>query len=154
MGNNILSKEFVLQNGIDFENLHGKYCSDLILDKPEDKGGKPFTGLTYELYKNGQLQYYCYYKDGFEDGQYVEFYENGNVKSIKFMKYGQIRGREETWYENGNPKLVAECEFGIYLSKKEWDINGNLINEKTNILEDELEILNKSREYNKRLGRS
>lgn len=58
------------------------------------------------------------------------------------MKYGQIRGREETWHENGNPKLVAECEFGIYLSKKEWDINGNLINEKTNILEDELEILN------------
>lgn len=82
MENNLLTKEFVLQNGIDFENLHGEYCSDLILDKPEDKGGKPFTGLTYELYKNGQLQYYCYYKDGFEDGQYVEFYENDNVKAL------------------------------------------------------------------------
>jgi hypothetical protein len=36
MENDILTKEYVLNNGVDFENLWSEYCSDRILDKPED----------------------------------------------------------------------------------------------------------------------
>ena len=58
----------------------------------EDEGGKPFTGLAYELYENGNLAYYCYYKNGFKEGNYVKFHHNGKVKSIDYMIKGQTRG--------------------------------------------------------------
>ena len=118
MENDVLTKEYVLNNGVDFENLWGEYCSDRILDKPEYEGGKPFTGLAYELYNNGQLIYYCFYKEEFEHGAYVEFYENGNIESIQYMKYGRIRGKEEVWFENGSLKSITEYELGICLTLK------------------------------------
>lgn len=112
--------------------MYGEYCSDRILDAQEDMGGKPFSGLTYELYGNGNLMYYCFYKDRFEDGEYIEFYENGNLENKQNMSLGRITGREEIWFQNGELKSVDEYELGICLNLKEWDIDGNLIKGKIN----------------------
>ena len=49
MENKILTKEYVLKNGIDFGDddiLEQEYLSDRILDNSKEVGGKPFTGLT------------------------------------------------------------------------------------------------------------
>ncbi|MBU3157933.1 hypothetical protein LL037_14755 [Clostridium estertheticum] len=153
MKNDILDKEYVLNNGINLKALWGEYCSDRILDKPEEEGGKPFTGLAYELYNNGQLIYYCFYKDGFECGEYVEFHENGNIESKQYMKYGQIRGKEELWFEDGKLKSISEYEFGICLTLKEWDYDGKLVKEKLSPIEEDIKNLKRERESNKRLGR-
>ena len=83
----ILTKEYVLNNGIDFDDdiLEQEYLSDRILDNSKEAGVKPFTGLTYETYPNGNLAYYCYYKNGFSHGDFIEFYDDGKIKLI-FMK--------------------------------------------------------------------
>lgn len=153
MENNILTKEYVLDNGVNLEELWNEYCSDRILDKPEDEGGKPFTGLVYELYSNNEIDYYCFYKDGFEHGDYVEFYENRNIKSIQYMEYGTIVGKEETWFESGSLKSVAEYKYGVCLRLKEWNEEGNLIKEKLEPTENDLNIINRQKEWYKVIGR-
>ncbi|WP_371367096.1 Putative antitoxin YwqK [Sporomusa rhizae] len=153
MGNNVHKKEYVIANGVDFEDLWFSSKSDEVLDNAEDDEGKPFTGLSYELYDNGMLTHYCYFVDGFKHGDYIEFYKNGNIKSRQYMKYGTIRGKEETWYESGEIKSVAEYEFGICLSCKEWDKKGDLIFEKLEPTESDNAILLKERAWNKKLGR-
>ncbi len=149
----VLTKEYVLNNGVDFEELWNEYCSDRILDKPENEGGKPFTGLAYELYNNNELNYYCFYKDGFEHGDYVEFYENGNIQSAQYMKYGSIVGKEETWFKSGMLKSVAEYEYGVCLNLKEWNEKGVLIKEKLEPTEDDLKIINSQKDWYKSIGR-
>jgi antitoxin component YwqK of YwqJK toxin-antitoxin module len=149
---NILEKNFVLKNGVDFdEKLWFTSISDQVIDNPENEGGKPFNGLTYELYPNGNLAYYRYYENGLPHGEFVEFYENGNIKTKQYMRHGQTKGKREKWYENGKLKSVAEYELGICLSYKEWDLNGNLIDEQLEPKEGMKKILEKNRESYKRL---
>ncbi|GKX32071.1 hypothetical protein SH1V18_45510 [Vallitalea longa] len=153
MGNNILTKENVMKNGVNFEKLYNEYCSDRILDKAEDKGGKLFTGLVYELNNNGQLAYYCFYKDGLENGQYVEFYENGNVQSVQHMKHGTIVGKEKIWFKNGMIKSVGEYEYGVCLNLKEWNEKGVLINQKLEPTEKDKKMINNQKDWHKTMGR-
>lgn len=149
----ILDKEYVLTHGVNFEELAGGYCSDRILDKEEEDGGKPFTGLTYELYRNNKLAYYSFYKDGFPNGDFIQFYENGNIKKVQYMKYGRVAGIEETWFESGRLKSVGESAYGVRLNFKEWNEEGGLIEEKLNPTEGELKRLAIEKEWAKRLGR-
>ena len=154
MKNDILTKEYVLNNGVDFEELWNEYCSDRILDKPEDEGGKPFTGLVYELYNSGILAHYCFYKEGFSHGEYVKFYKSGNIKSRQYMKYGVITGEEEIWFENGMLKSVAEYEFGVCLNLKEWNEKGVLIKEKLEPTEKDLKMINSQKDWYRAIGRA
>lgn len=153
MESNILTKEYVMKNGVDYEELCNEYCSDRILDKSEEEGGKPVTGLVYEIYNNGQLSYYCFYKDGFEHGKYVEFYENGNIQSVQYMKYGSIVGKEETWFKNGILKSVGEYEYGVCLNLKEWNEKGILVKEKLEPTEKDLKMISSQKEWHKAIGR-
>ncbi|MGS5021135.1 toxin-antitoxin system YwqK family antitoxin [Paenibacillus sp. JJ1683] len=119
--------DYIKKNGVDFEDLWFSSTSDEILDNPEDEGGTPFTGLTYELYDNGQLRYFSFYKDGFKHGLLREFYNTGERKSEEIMHYGQTKGKRTQWYENGQLKSVSEHELGVELSYQEWDVKHNLI---------------------------
>ncbi|MDE6797582.1 MAG: hypothetical protein K2J36_06185, partial [Ruminococcus sp.] len=71
-----------------------------------DEGGKPVTALIYELFLDGTLANYSYYKDGYEYGSAVEFYKNGRVESYKLFTDGEFYLYE--WYENGNIKEFFE----------------------------------------------
>ena len=149
MENNILTKEYVLNNGIDFDDddiLEQEYLSDRILDNSEEGQGKPFTGLTYEVYPNGNLIYYCYYKNGFKDGDFIEFYSDGKIKSIQYMKRGTISGVESIWYNNGVLKSETKYEYGVCLTFKEWDEKGNLIDEKLEPTDEDIKSRNKREE--------
>jgi len=149
---NLLEKDYVLKNGIDFEEgLWFTSVSDQVIDAPENEGGKPFNGLAYEFYPNGNLAYYCYYENGLSHGDFVEFYDDGNIKSKQYMRHGQTKGKREKWYANGQLKSIAEYELGICLSYKEWDLNGSLINEQLEPKEGMKKILVKNREFYKRL---
>lgn len=54
----ILSQEYVIGHETDFEeSLWFTSYSDEVLDNLEDENGQPFTGLAYELYDNGTVEY-------------------------------------------------------------------------------------------------
>lgn len=154
MGIKILTKEYVLNNGVDFEDLWDEYCSDRILDNSEEEGGEPFTGLTYETYPNGNLRYYCYYKNGFSHGDFVEFYDDGKTKSMQYMQRGRIYGVEKIWYRNGMLESEANYEYGVCLTFKKWNEEGILIEEKLKPSEDDIKLRNSQEEwYKKAIGR-
>ncbi len=71
------SMERIKSIGVDFNCLWYSYDGSFILDNPEDEGGKPFSGVAYELYQNGNLAYYRFYQNGLSHGVYRSFYENG-----------------------------------------------------------------------------
>ena len=119
--------EYIKSVGVDFNCLSYSYDGNFILDNPEDEGGKPFSGVAYELYQNGNLAYYCFYQNGLSHGVYRSFYENGNVKCQQMMQYGMVFGKMECFYENGMMKSSSNNEQGVQLSYKEWDNQGKLI---------------------------
>ena len=140
----VLSKKYVLENGINFdEELWFTSSSDEVLDKPEEKNGKPFTGLAYELHDNGTLAYYCYYRDGFKEGNYVKFYQSGKVKTTDYMIKGQTRGIRKKWYECEVLKYEGEFKFGICLHYTEWDKHGDVISKKVAPTKEELTFINR-----------
>lgn len=138
----VLSKEYVFEHGIDFdEGLWFTSYSDEVLDNPEEEGGKPFTGLAYELHDNGNIAYYCYYQNGFKKGYYIKFHYNGKVKSTDNMIKGQTRGIRKIWYESEELKFEGEFKFGVCLKYIEWDKQGNIIGQKNTPTKDELELI-------------
>lgn len=139
---NILSKEYVIEHGTDFdEELWFTSYSDEVIDKPEEENGKPFSGLAYELYDNGNLIYYVNYVNGFAEGELIEFYKNGNLKSVKNLIHGQSNGTRKNWHENGNLKFEGEYKFGRSLHYTEWDTEGNIIKQKLEPTETDLSLI-------------
>lgn len=137
-----IDESIVLQNGIHFETLEFEAYSDRVLDKCEEDGGKPFTGLAYERFKNGKISYYCYYADGFLEGDFVRFYEDGTICSISRMKRGQAVEKAE-WHKNGKLKLEETCSYGIRISCKKWDEEGNIVYEKNGLTDSEKALVRK-----------
>ena len=129
MNYNILTKEYVIMHGINYEHLVHECNSDRLLDKEMDEGGKLFNGLAYELNSEGILVYYGYYKDGFEEGENVYIYPNGIIESYATMKRGRVFGESREYYENGNIKSITYSEYGVILNQTVWDEYGNLIYE-------------------------
>ena len=144
-----LSMAEVINKGTEFIGdvcYSGEYGQQ-VCTKEDIDGGIPVEGILYERYSNGNLCYYCFYHDGIPHGQFVEFYETGKVKSCCVMDCGTIDGEHIKWYENGNIKLKEYCKYGLVLKMQEFDEEGNVIDEKTELNEGEKEIYDKWAEY-------
>lgn len=129
----ILSQDEVLKKGIEFAGdvcYSGEYGQQ-VYNSPIEEGGEPITGFVYEKYGNGNINYYCYYENGIQNGECVDFYETGQLKRHCIMKKGQIFGKNSIWYENGNIKLIEYCKYGIVTSYEKFDEEGNVIDSKT-----------------------
>lgn len=137
----ILSADYVKANGIlwgelftyesYWENGYNHY--ERLFDKPMDKGGKPVTGLVYELFPNGTLSGYAYYKDGYQYGEDVEFYKSGKVRCYTFFTDSEFYLYE--WYENGQLKEFSERYRGdnkYFRRTTCYDENGNKISKSVN----------------------
>lgn len=132
MEDKILTKEEVLQNGVCFEEVldwGGWYCEQIV---SENESGEeiPFTGLAYDLYPDGKLEYYGYIKDGFRHGMNVLFYPNGNIESINPQDCGAADGLQKKYYENGALKSQEYCVLGARVTYIEYDEAGHITNEK------------------------
>ncbi|MGG1592471.1 toxin-antitoxin system YwqK family antitoxin [Terribacillus saccharophilus] len=140
---NIFEKEYVISKGTNFdEELWFSSYSDEVLDKPEEEGGKPFTGLVYELYNNGNLNYYANYVNGFIEGELIEFYKSGKLKAIKTLIHGQSNGQERRWHENGKKSFEGDYKLGIALHFTEWDEAGEIVKVKSSPSETEVKLIN------------
>ena len=63
----------------------GHNCSLLYYGRDEFNGGKPFTGLYYELYENGKLESYGMYQNGMLKGNGYSFYGSGKMNAYRFF---------------------------------------------------------------------
>ena len=55
---------------------------------------KPYSGPTFILYENGQLQQEVNLKKGKEDGPFKSYYENGQLENEGIFKDGEITSFE------------------------------------------------------------
>ncbi|MCM1472693.1 MAG: hypothetical protein NC040_01445 [Muribaculaceae bacterium] len=138
----ILSAEYVKANGIlwdedlftyesYWENGYNHY--ERLFDKPMDEGGKPVTALIYELFSDGTLSDYAYYKDGYKYGEDVKFYKSGRVSGYTLFMDSEFYLYE--WYENGQIKEFFERyrDDNKYFRRMTcYDENGNKISKSIN----------------------
>ena len=100
----ILSWDYVIKHGKEFgEDLwwdrnYGFYICECSGDDDEEVY---YTGLSYEVFEDGKLNYYEYFKNGRPDGVHVTFYRSGKLCSYGFNREGQITGKHYIWYEDG-----------------------------------------------------
>lgn len=133
---NIFDEDYVVSKGTDFvEELWFSTHGDIVLDKPED-------GLVYELYNNGNLNYYANYVNGFIEGELIEFYKSGKLKAIKTLIHGQSNGLERRWHEKGKKSFEGDYKLGIALHVTEWNEAGEIIKAKSSPSETEVKLIN------------
>ena len=143
MQNKLLDRDFILSNGIDYDELEVDY--DRFGDKEfivcEGKE-KFFSGITYSLFPNGNIEFYAFFREGFKEGEFVQFYEDNKIKCIQNMRRGRTYGIRRMFYKDGTKKLEARYEYGVCLTLKEWDEEGNLIKNKSEPTEDDIKLRN------------
>jgi len=70
--------------------------------KPQDASeAKPYTGITTDHYKSGQLKARYGLKDGVYHGLVEEWYENGRQKTKTSYENGQHQGDNFYWNSDG-----------------------------------------------------
>ena len=75
---------------------------------------KPFTGVLFAKYPNGNYSSWQEYVDGVGQGKWINYYENGNYKEIGYYNNNLVEGPIKKYYENGI--LKAEGNY------KDWRI--------------------------------
>ncbi|MDG1798610.1 MAG: hypothetical protein P8H35_08590 [Flavobacteriales bacterium] len=63
--------------------------------------GKPFTGSVTDFWKNGQLNYEKFFKDGKRDSVQRAYKPDGQLSSLYSFKDGKMDGDFELYWENG-----------------------------------------------------
>lgn len=151
MKNKLLDKKFILSNGIDYDELEVDYDrfgdKEFIVCEGEEKF---FSGIAYSVFPNGNLEFYAFFRDGFKDGEFVEFYDDNKIKCIQNMRKGRTYGTRRIFYKNGTKKLEARYEYGVCLTFKEWDEDGNLIKEKSKPTEDDIKLRDSQEKFYKK----
>lgn len=105
----ILSRDYVIEHGKMFgeslwwDRSDGYYICDFSGDEEVY-----FTGLGYDIYKNGNIQFYRYYKNGLEEGIEAKFYPSGVLKSYTVIYDENKIALAYEWYENGMIKMFFD----------------------------------------------
>ena len=88
---------------------------------------KPYTGIVYTFYQNGQIKSSRDFKDGKYHGLTKSFFENGQQYTEINRKEGKRDGLSKQWYPNGQLRYEEYYNDGIRTgSIKEWYVNGQL----------------------------
>lgn len=92
---------------------------------------KPYTGILYSKYPNGQFNSWQEFEDGVGQGLWINYDENGNYKEIGHYEQNRVEGPIQKFYPNGNLKAVGfykdwRIRIGIW---RYFDENGKLISE-------------------------
>ena len=135
----LLSPEYVLANGVWYYDLfdefyweNGRYHYQQMFDWPRDEGGKPFTGIAYDLDDAGNLIGYTLYEDGWESGGAdVSFYPSHRLRH--YSECTDTAHYSIGWHENGVVSYLTihnrKDRPDFYISK-EYDENGNKLKQR------------------------
>lgn len=69
---------------------------------------KPFSGIVYNTYPNGQREYSGEYKNGIPNGSLIYWYDNGKKMREGKLKDGKPLGRWVMYDDAGNIKKYIE----------------------------------------------
>lgn len=86
--------------------------------------GRPFTGVVYELWPNGETRSEVSYLDGIQEGLARDWYDSGALESEATYKDGSLHGRMAEWNLDGMMQLEATYELGVLLEREERDERG------------------------------
>ncbi len=88
-----------------------------------------FTGIAYELRRDGQL----WTETGFLNGQYHgpsrTWYPSGQLQEETTSYNGLVYGPKREWDEAGQLRREALMEYGVRVREKKWDEAGRLMEE-------------------------
>lgn len=119
--------ETVMKREVSMANTTGNSSSGIYryYAKGEDK---PFTGVLFAKYPNGNYISWQQYVDGIGQGKWINYYENGNYKEIGYYNENRVEGPIKKYYEDGT--LKAEGEYKDWRIRvgtwKYYDENGQL----------------------------
>ena len=69
---------------------------------------EPFSGMVYNTYLDGQIEYEGEYKEGQPNGLLIYWYENGNKMREGKLKEGTPVGRWVVYKEDGTVQETIE----------------------------------------------
>ena len=93
----------------------------------EVSSNKPFTGVSVEYYKNGQLKEKTFYRGGKENGPYQAHHESGKLMGRGTYKDGKLIGAFETFYENGRLWFKVLYDDGKQVSREMYHEDGQKV---------------------------
>jgi antitoxin component YwqK of YwqJK toxin-antitoxin module len=86
---------------------------------------KPFTGLSYALFANGDTARFCQFTDGKQDGLLKWYYPNKQLAQLRFFVNGKKEGVHKGWWPNGIPKFEYHFMNDEHEGElKEWFTTG------------------------------
>jgi antitoxin component YwqK of YwqJK toxin-antitoxin module len=88
--------------------------------------GKPFTGISFSLHRNGSIRSETEFRDGLEWGISKSCYPSGALAKDIGVARGGLHGRKREWRENGQLALDEQWELGICLRRQKWNEQGEL----------------------------
>lgn len=90
---------------------------------------EPFTGIAVSYWPSGEVESESEWRDGKPHGKNIRWYENGQKRREIEFRDGEFHGKWTVWYENGQKKEETEFHDDKLIGRKEWDRDGNLIEE-------------------------
>lgn len=85
----------------------------------------PYTGKTFSLWPNGNIEAEGNMKNGRPDGLVSMWYETGEKAGEGAYKDNKRDGILIEWHKNENKKMEQNFDAGNLLSDKFWDKEGN-----------------------------
>ncbi len=105
--------ETVTKREVSMSNASGKTTNGIYRYYAKGEN-KPFTGVLFARYANGNYSSWQEYVDGIGQGKWINYYENGYYKEVGYYNENRVEGPIKKYYEDGT--LKAE---GTY---KDWRI--------------------------------
>lgn len=133
----ILSSSVVIKDGIFFDDERFSFESywengfnhyERLFYSTGNGEKAPFSGILYELYPNGRISGYSFYKDGYQEGQNVDYYDNGVLS--KYSNFNRLNSNVLIikWFRNGTISEVMELtDHGRRKKYVVYDENRNII---------------------------
>ncbi|MBW4891165.1 toxin-antitoxin system YwqK family antitoxin [Mucilaginibacter sp. HMF5004] len=88
---------------------------------------KPFTGLSYGLFANGDTARFCQFTNGKQNGLLKWYYPNRQLAQLRFFSDGKKVGIHKGWWDDGTPKFEYHLVNDEYEGElKEWFRTGKL----------------------------
>ena len=109
--------ERILFDDLDFDYSKSKYTLN----------AKPFSGIAFEVHKEGWVWCEGVYVDGYKNGLHMEYFSTGNLASESYYSFNVLHGTKREWFPNGNIKHEIFALFAVKIREKTWNEKGELI---------------------------
>ncbi|MBC7812551.1 MAG: hypothetical protein H7175_15460 [Burkholderiales bacterium] len=89
--------------------------------------GKPFTGVAFEMYPNGQISAEDEMLEGIVNGFVREWYPSGERKLERFDKLSERHSWSREWFRNGILKRETTSADGFRIKETIWNEEGQIV---------------------------